>query len=826
MKRTFLFSIFLLISALTFAQTGWKRLNVNTQLNDVCIESFQKVWISNNAGFCLFNSITNQIDTCFNSSNSNLSGIPQQLILANNRLWITTDVGLSSYDGTTIVNYTTANGLLNNSITDMAVDTSGNLWLGSLSGVSYYDGTSFTHDSGIVARQIAIDDLNRVFTIPRPAIFNFGIFAKINVKDQTGWQEITVSGIAPFNQGGPVIDNPKLKKTGGKILVFNNANPTISGRLTYFELTYPAQLDSIDIELNGVDSTVNYKSNDIEIDKNNKTWATTQASNVFMFSKLDSILMPMYVDDLRQIESRIIRAHDSVVFVGGLNTGTLYSTNIQTQANEVVSAEIDVNSIRAKLHNIGPLFNDIYTGGPGLEMPKGNNSYGIYALNYMVSSKRQGDTAFRINQYNFFSQQLNIGPVSNYNGNGGNWIVNITKQEIQNHISSFNQPNYVVPENIANWKGNGAISVGMASQLAGYEDINSNGTYEPSLGDYPKIKGDEAVFWINHKNKLEYHYMVYGFDAPSDSALNQTLFVDFKIFNRDVVAYDSIKVGVISDFDVGNFSDDYIGCDSLENVFFAYNGDVFDEAVNGNAGFGSNIPFVGVKFLSDSMDGFLYFNSVGGNNGIPGIDQEWHYYLNSRWLNGNPVTYGGDGFSTSSNIPTKYMFTGVGSGWSEDTPGFGMSANPPGDRRGLGHIPYFSLQPGESKTVSIAVGYGLKQNVGRLGSLTTLIKVLDSAGVYFDDNLVTSLKKYDSQKSSVELLMYPNPAANGKVYFQVSQNETNRISEVVEIYSISGRLIKQFKVNRETTVLNVDDLKTGVYIVRFGEDSKKLVIEN
>ena len=72
----------------------------------------------------------------------------------NGNLWFGTDEGLSRYDGTTFMNFTTRQGLMNDAIRTITEDKSGNLWFGTEGGgVSRYDGaniTTYTTAQGLV----------------------------------------------------------------------------------------------------------------------------------------------------------------------------------------------------------------------------------------------------------------------------------------------------------------------------------------------------------------------------------------------------------------------------------------------------------------------------------------------------------------------------------------------------------------------------------------------------------------------------------------------------------------------------------------------------
>lgn len=67
----------------------------------------------------------------------------------NGDLWIgTIDAGLWKYDGKTLTNYTTKDGLTSNSISTIFCDNNGKLWIGVDNGITIYDGETFTAFGG------------------------------------------------------------------------------------------------------------------------------------------------------------------------------------------------------------------------------------------------------------------------------------------------------------------------------------------------------------------------------------------------------------------------------------------------------------------------------------------------------------------------------------------------------------------------------------------------------------------------------------------------------------------------------------------------------
>lgn len=60
-------------------------------------------------------------------------------------LWFTTRGGISRYDGSELVNFTTKDGLAHNEVNACYVDTDGTMWFGTKGGVSHFDGKAFAN---------------------------------------------------------------------------------------------------------------------------------------------------------------------------------------------------------------------------------------------------------------------------------------------------------------------------------------------------------------------------------------------------------------------------------------------------------------------------------------------------------------------------------------------------------------------------------------------------------------------------------------------------------------------------------------------------------
>lgn len=316
----------------------------------------------------------------------------------------------------------------------------------------------------------------------------------------------------------------------------------------------------------------------------------------------------------------------------------------------------------------------------------------------------------------------------------------VSKAMIIAHLDSLQNgsTSYKAPRGINNWPAHGDISKGQAQFLAPFVDVNSNNTYEPYLGDYPQIYGEECFFSITHMNPnlpesngLETHAFVYKVACDSTNDFKDVLFKKTFVYSR-LFDFDSLHKLTYIDMDLGNYQDDYIGTHAELGLVYSYNGDLYDESNSGRQGFLSNAAAYGVmqlrgaKLENDTLDNQegvsqnQCTNGYGFNDGI--IDNEYYTlersamiygslqnsfesansssqvfsYCNGILLDGSQVTFGGN-YNTSTTIPARYYYPnesdtlfygtyGVNPGFtsSELAPmGSGSMSNPPGDRRVL-----------------------------------------------------------------------------------------------------------------------------------------------
>lgn len=372
---------------------------------------------------------------------------------------------------------------------------------------------------------------------------------------------------------------------------------------------------------------------------------------------------------------------------------------------------IDLNNIKARVDKES-LFMDMANGIAAFEVPKGSGSYTILASNFWFAGF-DINGQLKVCEETYAQDSINnSGPIGTSKEYSYQWdrVWKVSTVDIQNHISGNG-----TTEAILNWPAHGDIAKGQAYYLAPFVDVDSDNHYDASSGDYPLIKGQQAIYFIRNSDRalagvvtsrgLEFHGMVYAYDCPEDSAINHTIFVDYTIYNRSSSMLTDCYFGQWVEFDMGNPFDDYVGCDVSRGTFYAFNGDNFDEDAYGVTGYGSSPPFQGVTFLKgiDHDDGidnplttdiptaiaqngipyaglgtgfgdgiidneyyglnhFMYYNTgtVVNGNGEPLNATDYYNYIRGRWLDGvGQAVWGGDGNPTyNSGAPSKYMFTG------------------------------------------------------------------------------------------------------------------------------------------------------------------------
>lgn len=535
----------------------------------------------------------------------------------------------------------------------------------------------------------------------------------------------------------------------------------------------------------------------------------------------------------------------TLLFLAGLNISI---------ANAQTFEYLDINQVKARVNSGGDLHWDPSNNSIGYECPIGSGrGYWDPASLWLGGLDNGGQLHLAAQTYHQSGVDYWPGPLTTSGATTTSTTVNqynrvwkINKSEIDIFLANMVNGNlqngtYTIPNSILNWPGNGDISQNYDAVLAPYYDSNGDGVYMPTDGDYPLIKGDQAIYTIFNDNYLahssssgqaigaEVHLMAYAYGpcsiTSSNSFLNYTTFYNFKIINRSSFSLQNSYAGLFNDFDLGTYMDDYVGSDVADHYTYSYN----------STSSPSNEPAIGIvqlkgpinttnsiddngdgiideAFENMSMTNFMYFN-----NSFPGVplsqtdpsnSSEYFQYMSSFWKDGTPLTCGGNGYGGS--ISTKFAYSGNtytngpcgNTNWGETGTG--------SDKKMVMSSGPYEMQPGSVNELEYAyiVAFDSITN-NPLAKLDLDVQSLHS--IYnstLNQCLTTSIKE---QKNQTEFSLAPNPTSN--ILNINTKLKGNNFK--IEIMDALGKVFisEEYKELNETSI-NLSNLSSGIYFIK------------
>lgn len=437
----------------------------------------------------------------------------------------------------------------------------------------------------------------------------------------------------------------------------------------------------------------------------------------------------------------------------------------------------------------------------------------------------------------------------------------VTKQMIEDHLAIlfYGNPDYIAPHGIREWPAHGDISIGEAENIADFVDVNQNGIYEPMLGDYPKIYGDQCLLNIYHQNKLdptnndlEVHQYFFTYDCDTSEILRNTVFENMRVINRGE-NLDSTYVGSYIDFDLGGKYDDYVGTNVELGMIYIYNSDELDLSYGASIGFGTKIPAQGMLVLNgmklknngnDKPSGVAVNESINGNGFGDGlIDNEYYtlessqrYSYTSSGIFSYPVSISeywnvlsgkyqtGEEKLFVPNVPIRYDYFGTSDPLFYATRGYDHGNNSvestsqdPGDKSILGGsgpglfasgdtINYLTAHITSFDTTDTSVPISTDKLFADAAWLKNAFATNDlgcgkTFGAIQNDLATIEIEKYDVN-------VYPNPFHNELIITNLGNEESN-----IFVYDLNGNLLISELSNENAHKINLE-LKSGIYILK------------
>lgn len=816
-------------------------------------------------------------------------------------IWIGTDKGLVRFTGTTFITYTTLDGLPSNTIT--CIETiAGSVYVGTPAGLSRFDNVNFINYN-VANGKLPDDNITSVKAESANVIWLGGVnrLVKFNINSSfttTSYVDNTItSGSGRINC--IYIDGQNKKWLGTTtvgVLMYSGTSFVNAGDVyTMFGGGVPKAVYDLCEGLNNGVATkmINYSSGGsqgiIEFAPNNKVYQyfypasnipgdylEKEGNRLFMTKGTgtgSSVVLPLY-------------AFNKTGYT--LPFGDVNNNNFKL---------LDINHVRAGIANRGDMHwkmgsaYDLQDAGY-YEVPKGSGKSANYGSGLWIGGFDNGNQLHGAAQtYRPHGNDYWPGPLDTLSGTTDSatalsydkiWKINYS--EINDFIVNFNNGNvqnntYVPSEDLLSWPARGTGNY--SRNLAPFVDVNNNGIYDPLTGgDYPKIKGDQALYYIfndklaAHSTSctpmgIEVHGMAYAYGCADilteNPVLDYTTFYNYKIYNRSANNYHDVFVGLWSDVDLGYYGDDYFGSNVSANYGYVYNADNFDETIAGQSGYGSYPPAQGFAVMkgplapaSDGID--------NDNNGLideageecklnrlttfrytyqlssPGEEDpvacgEYYNYLSGKWKDGTNVTCGGSGYGGA--VATNWMFPGDPNnpGISTDPAGTcgywteASAGNAPMDRRIIPSSGPFNLGAGQMTEIDFAYVTSFDSSSATNAHLLAVNKLkTDVQNVTSFYRLATKPVCKDNSVGIRNIsredyyTVYPNPAKSVLTVHSTQGNTTT----AYELVDVLGKLVLKGEGSGNDFTIPVSDLKQGIYFLRLisnGSMAQKKIVK-
>jgi hypothetical protein len=658
----------------------------------------------------------------------------------NDTVWIGTQRGLIFKIGGTFGNYTTANsGILSDTI-NCIYATTNKLWIGTPRGISVLQNGNFTNYTQ-ANTSLPSNVINDISGTPDNYYMWFGT--------NNGFSEFSNNYWTHFNNSNSILPVGGINK-----VFYSGSNLFLSSGSSLFSYTNQV-FESIGTNFSSTINGIEGLGNEIYISQgstilngvnsNIQTYFLPHVSSsiIIEFDPINQTIM--YVNRVGLSDSLSKMRIVSIAFFQ--NNYLPYSSSSPYSEADPGNNELNQNNLNVMVRNTGEMFWNRLTGYPACEFPNGSGKHiGFSNAIWLGGIDAGGQLHLAAQTYRQTGNDIWPGPLNPSNGNTDSatfegfkksWKIKkewVEDFKFQYALGNVTNGTYQPAEVILDWPVSNPFN--STHGLARYKDVNQDGVYDPmGAGDYPEFEGDMAVFWIMNDNfsahtesgglplKVEIHGEAFSYhcnNLPDTlKIINNTAFFRYKLINRSNLTYSNSVLGIWNDPDLGDFSDDYIATDSLNNAIFAYNSDANDGSGIGNS-YGSVIPISSVQILkgpeampNDQKDnnnngvidetneecllaGSMIYRNQSGVQGNPSSTSDFFNYLNQLWKDSTNLTLGQMGYNPNGQV-TRFAFGGEP--W--DTTQWIMSSA--GDWRMIANIGPFNFSPNDTVIVEWAL---------------------------------------------------------------------------------------------------------------------------
>lgn len=524
--------------------------------------------------------------------------------------------------------------------------------------------------------------------------------------------------------------------------------------------------------------------------------------------------------------------------------------------------DVQTNSLTAAILNGGDLFWDLTSSKFGLKPQFGQPFIGtIFAGGLWMGGKNTANvlkvatSTYRMNNNSdYWAGPLQNGLTEYAICKKWDKLWMVVSKDIDIHVSQVRQG--VITDTIASvfgWPGKNnpyffrfnGFELPPNQNFAPFFDKNGDGNYTPQYGDYPLPENTvnnavpNILVWCIfndaggvHTNSLrsnpvfaEIHQTVWAYNTSN--LIDSCIFTSHKIINKGAAAIDSFYIGQWVDFDLGCYSDDFIGCLPAQNTFYVYNENAIDpiNCNGGIRGFGANPPVQSVTFLNKPLSKFMtYYNSAIGNPPVyatqPIGASEYYNYLSGKWPDGTKLTRGNWGHNPPSNDTTNYAFTGL----PLDTSGWSMyqmnrrSLLGDFDAQALGSTYIGRFNPLDTARLDIVYSLHQGLNGNNIDNVYKMVDNLPKITNVYQQRFIplahtVSVNEFEKNKS---INIYPNPTS-GQIWIQ----SKDALIESVEMYNGLGQVLLLYSnIKNDLFEMNTHSIPDGLYYLKIKTENK------
>ena len=439
----------------------------------------------------------------------------------------------------------------------------------------------------------------------------------------------------------------------------------------------------------------------------------------------------------------------------------------------------DANRIRNWFSNIGEITTLPTIRTAGLEWPTGTGLTAVFTSGLWIAGKVNGEIRTAAAEY---SSEFQPGKVIYDSVTAAQPGIPDDPTLAKYKIYTINRGD-VTSDDYLNWP----VADGAPVDAEGKPLLLGDQTHWYVCNDFESEV--HRNLWDSNPLGLEVQTTVWGYNTPE---FRDVMFIKWLIINKSGQTIQDAYIGIWSDPDVGQATDDYVGCDTILNIGYCYNGDSLDRdyglyppAVGYDLLQGPIVPSVGdsafasgewiQNYKNINMTAFIKYTNASDVFRDPDGRIVVYYYLRG-------LTYDGKNWRDPDGNIIHHLYAGdpvTKSGYTE------FDDDDPGDRRFLMSSGPFDLASWiDSDTDGIP-------EVGEQGVQEVVAAVIIAAG-NSNLNSVAQLKdlarftatyyRYQDNRPHITLT---NPVADsvysGTIYIQWTDDPAYPIADKVNI---------------------------------------------